>query len=189
MTVEDLLGFLFVIIAIVGSIKKNQKKKQQAQARKAVRQELASKKQNRAPYSMESLQAWFEEETKEKQPAASVGPAVAASTGSIQEITHEGLHPCEVHEGAPAQVAQPRIQARVQVTEKPKVMLGSMGVDSHEGIHPCDEHEDDLLQSEKPLMPIPVEKPGIQLDWTGENMVKAFIMQEVLTRPAQRRRA
>ena len=57
MTVEDLLGFLFVIIAIVGSIKKNQKKKQQAQARKAVRQEIASKKQNRAPYSMESMQA------------------------------------------------------------------------------------------------------------------------------------
>lgn len=189
MTVEDLLGFLFVIIAIVGSIKKNQKKKQQAQARKAVRQEIASKKQNRAPYSMEALQTWFEEETKEKQPAAPAEPAVAASTGSIKEMTHEGMHPCDVHEDAPAKVAQPRIQTRVQVTERPKVVLGSMGTDSHEGIHPCDEHEGEALQDSKPLVPMPVEKPGIQLDWTGDNMVKAFIMQEVLTRPAQRRRA
>lgn len=189
MTVEDFLGFLFVIIGIVASIKKNQKKKQQAQARKVVRKEIAAKQQNRAPYSMEALQAWFEEETGEKQPAAPAEPAVAASTGSIKEQTHEGLHPCDVHEDAPQQVAQPRIQTRVQVTERPQVVLGSMGVDSHEGIHPCDEHEDDLLTSDKPLIPMTVEKPGIQLDWTGENMVKAFIMQEVLTRPAQRRRA
>lgn len=186
MTVEDLLGFLFVIIGIIASIKKNQKKKQQAQARKAVRQEIASKKQNRAPYSMESMQAWFEEEAQDKKPAE---PAVAASTGSIKEMTHEGLHPCDVHEGASQQVAQPRIQTRVQVTEKPQVVMGSMGTDTHEGIHPCDEHEDESLQSDKPLMPMPVEKPGIQLDWTGENMVKAFIMQEVLTRPCQRKRA
>ena len=39
------------------------------------------------------------------------------------------------------------------------------------------------------LYVLPVEKPGLQLEWTGENMVKAFIMQEVLTRPCQRRRA
>ncbi len=189
MTVEDLLGFVFVIIGIVASIKKNQKKKQQAQARKQVRQELAGKNQNRAPYSMEVLQAWFEEEAEDKKPAAPVEPAVAASTGSIKEQTHEGLHPCDVHENAPKQVAQPRIQTRVQVTEKPQVVLGSMGVDTHEGIHPCDEHEDEMLQGSKPLIPMAVEKPGIQLDWNGDSLVKAFIMQEVLTRPGQRRRA
>jgi len=190
MTVEDFLGFLFVIIAIVGSIKKNQKKKQQAQGRKTA--QAAKPQTNRAPYSMEALQSWFEEEkenAEDKKPAAPIGPAVAASTGSIKELTHEGMHPCDVHEDAPAKVAQPRIQTRVQVTERPQVMLGSMGVDTHEGIHPCDEHEGNLLQDSKPLVPMPVEKPGIQLDWTGDNMVKAFVMQEVLTRPGQRRRA
>ena len=193
MTVEDLLGFVVVILGIVSMISKNKKKQQQAAGRKAARQAQAAKPQtNRAPYSMESLQAWFEENEEDaeaKKSAVPAEPAVAASTGSIKEQTHEGMHPCDVHEDAPAQVAQPRIQARVQVTDKPKVVLGSMGTDTHEGIHPCDEHEDELLQSNKPLMPMPVEKPGIQLDWTGENMVKAFIMQEVLTRPCQRRRA
>ena len=180
MTVEDLLGFVFVIIGIVASIKKNQKKKQQAQARKQVRQELAGKNQNRAPYSMEALQAWFEEENEETPPAK---PA------ATQEATHEGIHPCDTHSSEPAKVAQPRIQTRVQVTEKPQVVLGSMGVDTHEGIHPCDEHEDEMLQGSKPLIPMAVEKPGIQLDWNGDSLVKAFIMQEVLTRPGQRRRA
>jgi len=178
--VEDFLGFALVILAIVSSIAKKKKKKQQAQARKQVRQEIAAKQQTKAPYSMEALQAWFEEENEETPPAK---PAAA------QEATHEGIHPCDTHSSEPAKVAQPRIQSRVQVTEKPRVVLGSMGVDSHEGIHPCDEHEEDLVQNDKPLIAMPVEKPGIQLEWTGDNMVKAFIMQEVLTRPGQRRRA
>ena len=178
---EDLLGFLFIIIAIVSSISKNQKKKQQAQARKQVRQELAGKNTKMAPYSMEALQAWFEEDLEEKAAKQEVAPVV--------EITHEGIHPCDNHSSQPAKVAQPRIQTRVQVTEKPQVVLGSMGVDSHEGIHPCDEHEDELDAGDKPLIAMPVEKPGIQLDWNGDNLVKAFVMQEVLTRPCQRRRA
>lgn len=198
MTVEDLLGIVFVIIAIVSSIAKSNKKKQQAQGKKAAQQAQANKpKTNRAPYSMESLQGLFDElsqaaSDKEAKPVQAAVPqegASAASTGSIKEQTHEGVHPCDVHSSAPKQVAQPRVQTRVQVTEKPQVVLGSMGVDSHEGIHPCDEHEDELLQSDRPLVPVPVEKPGIQLEWTGDNMVKAFIMQEVLTRPGQRRRA
>ena len=142
MTVEDLLGFVVVILGIVSMISKNKKKQQQAAGRKAARQAQAAKPQtNRAPYSMESLQAWFEENEKDaeaKKPAVPVEPAVAASTGSIKEQTHEGMHPCDVHEDAPAQVAQPRIQARVQVPEKPQVVLGSLGTDTHEGIHPCD---------------------------------------------------
>ena len=178
---EDLLGFLFIILAIVSSISKNKKKKQQAQARKQVRQELAGKNQNRAPYSMEALQAWFEEETEEKTAEQAAAPAA--------EITHEGIHPCDTHPSQPVTVAQPRIQARVQVTEKPQVVLGSMGVDSHEGIHPCDEHEEELSSGDAPLIAVPVEKPGIQLDWNGDSLVKAFVMQEVLTRPCQRRRA
>ena len=189
---DDLLGFIFVIVAIVSSIMKNKKKMEQAKGRKAARQAQAAKpKTNRAPYSMESLQAWFEEnaQTQPAQTAKPEEPAVAASTGSIKEQTHEGLHPCDEHADAPQQVAQPRIQARVQVTEKPQVLLGSMGADTHEGIHPCDEHENELQQSNRPAMARPVEQPGLQLDWTGENMVKAFIMQEVLTRPCQRRRA
>jgi len=176
---EDLLGLLFVVLAIVSSIAKNKKKKQKAQAKKSVQKAPAKK----TPMTMEALQAWFEEDLEEKAAKQEIVSSVA------QEMTHEGIHPCDTHSSEPAKVAQPRIQSRVQVTEKPRVVLGSMGVDSHEGIHPCDEHEEDLVQNDKPLIAMPVEKPGIQLEWTGDNMVKAFIMQEVLTRPGQRRRA
>jgi len=185
--VEELLAVLIVVVSIVSTIKKNQKKRLQEQGRREARQAQAAAPQGRAPYSMESLQQWFEEEAAAR-PAEKAQPAVPAGAGfggSIREMTHEGIHPCDEHTAVP----QPRIQTRVQVTEKPAVVVGSMGVDTHEGIHPCDEHEDSLLQSDKPLVSVPVEKPGIQLDWTGDNMVKAFIMQEVLTRPSQRRRA
>jgi len=32
------------------------------------------------------------------------------------------------------------------------------------------------------------EESGLTLDWSGENMVKAFVMQEVLKRPCERAR-
>ena len=61
---------------------------------------------------------------------------------------------------------------------------GSTGMISDEGKDPC--HEEQLtsrLDAAEPTQ----EAPGLQLDWNGESLVKAFIMQEVLTRPAQRR--
>ena len=39
----------------------------------------------------------------------------------------------------------------------------------------------------EPITPPVTEKPGLTLEWNGESMVKAFIMQEVLTRPCERR--
>ena len=172
MTVEeDLLGFVFVIIAIISSIAKAKKKAQATQGRKAAQKPAAKQ----APLTMETLQAWFEEETAEK-------------TSAAKEMTHEGIHPCDTHSSEPAKAAQPRVQPRVQVTEKPVAMLGSMGVDSHEGVHPCDEHEAAPLQAARPAA-ASQEQSGIQLDWNGDNLVKAFVMQEVLTRPCQRRRA
>lgn len=179
---DDLLGFVIVILGIVSAISKNKKKKQRAAGRTTAKQAAAAKKQRQWPELEKSLREWFEEPAK---PEA----AVPASTGSIKEITHEGVHPCDEHTSAPKQVVQPRIQTRVQVTEKPQVVLGSMQQDTHEGLHPCDEHDAVSMQDVKPLIPMDGEKPGLQLDWTGENLVKAFIMQEVLMRPGQRRRA
>lgn len=182
MTVEDLLGFLFVIIAIVSSIKKNQKKKQQAKGPGATRQQSTAKKARKWPELEKSLREWLEEETKAQ-------PAGAGLGGSIKETTHEGLHPCDEHPAGPKQIVQPRVQTRVQVTEKPLVVAGSMQADTHEGLHPCDEHDASPLRTVSQQMTGNDDEPGLQLDWTGENMVKAFIMQEVLTRPCQRRRA
>lgn len=184
MAVEDFLTLIMVVLAIVSAISKNKKKAERARVKKAA--------QTQKPSTLEqSIAQWFDEAAtaKPEAPAKPAEAAVPAGTGSIKEATHEGIHPCEEHPVAPKQVAQPRVQTRVQVTEKPAVIMGSMGEDTHEGLHPCDDHDDAPMQGMGTLAEIPVEKPGVQLDWSGDNMVKAFIMQEVLTRPCQRRRA
>lgn len=91
-------------------------------------------------------------------------PPLVFADGSDQEITptvHPHLEPdCDTHD-AP----------------------GSLGVTSTEGKDPCHEAQlthprttDDSVQ----------EASGLTFDWSGENMVRAFVMQEVLTRPCQR---
>lgn len=155
---EDLLSVVMVIVAIASAIAKNKKKAEKAKKKTAAKAQ---------PTLEQSLAEWFGE-AKPAQPAK-----VEAKPAP---------------QPAPKQVAQPTVKATVQVKEKPAVVRGSLQEDTHEGLHPCDEHDDEPMQGASPLVPIPVEKPGIQLDWSGENMVKAFIMQEVLTRPCDRRR-
>ena len=58
------------------------------------------------------------------------------------------------------------------------------GVTSMEGKDPC--HEDELTL-ERTYAEAPQQQGGLTFDWSGESMVKAFVMQEVLTRPSQRR--
>lgn len=60
---------------------------------------------------------------------------------------------------------------------------GSLGVTSPEGKDPC--HEEQLLPRHSFVEPV-AEESGLTFDWSGENLVKAFVMQEVLTRPANR---
>ena len=60
---------------------------------------------------------------------------------------------------------------------------GSLGVTSTEGKDPCPEEQ--LTHTRSFQEPAP-EEPGITFDWSGESMVKAFVMQEILTRPCQR---
>ena len=62
---------------------------------------------------------------------------------------------------------------------------GSLGVGSTEGKDPC--HEDQLTDA-LPAQREMTEKPGLTLDWSGDAMVRAFVMQEVLTRPCDRRK-
>ena len=65
---------------------------------------------------------------------------------------------------------------------------GSLGVNSTEGQDPC--HEDQLahVYPASPSAPVMTEVPGLALEWSGDSMVRAVIMQEVLQRPCQRRR-
>ena len=68
-------------------------------------------------------------------------------------------------------------------------VMGSLQTDTLEGEDPCHEEQFDEMDAGVALEPAPQEPAPLQLDWKGESMVKAFIMQEVLTRPCQRKRA
>ncbi|MBQ8200452.1 MAG: hypothetical protein IJZ74_01650 [Clostridia bacterium] len=61
---------------------------------------------------------------------------------------------------------------------------GSTGYASTEGKDPC---HDEQLAGMRSYHGDVQEQSGLTLEWTGDSMVKAFVMQEVLTRPCQRR--
>ncbi|MBE5810732.1 MAG: hypothetical protein E7318_07355 [Clostridiales bacterium] len=101
----------------------------------------------------------------------------------------------------PWQPAQPTVLPPTTITDIPSPVIvptvhphfepdcdthdtpGSLGVTSTEGKDPC--HEEQLTHTRTTDDPIQ-DAPGMTFDWSGENMVKAFVMQEVLTRPCQR---
>lgn len=85
---------------------------------------------------------------------------------------------------APASpVITPTVHAHVEPDCATHDQPGSLGVTSLEGKDPC--HEDELTLERTFAEPTQPEG-GLTFDWTGNSMVKAVIMQEVLTRPAQR---
>lgn len=85
-------------------------------------------------------------------------------------------------------VAQPQVHTHLAPDCDEHDRTGSLGVKTLEGKDTC--HEDQLapVNAPRPTISFPKEEPGLQLDWSGDSMVKAFVMQEVLTRPCDRRR-
>lgn len=84
-------------------------------------------------------------------------------------------------------VEKPSIAPRVHVTPHlPDMFAGSMNAVTGEGEDPC--HEEQLSPGAAQTMPVMTERPGLALNFSGSEMVRAVIMQEVLTRPCNRRR-
>lgn len=138
---EDILGFVIVIIGLIASAASSAKKKQ-------------------------TKSTTFPPVTKPQESAPASAPASMTSmlpqVKPMQPTVHTHLEPdCDTHD-AP----------------------GSLGVRSSEGKDPC--HEEQLSARYAPAEEAE-PTPGITLDWTGESLVKAFVMQEVLARPCQRR--
>ena len=112
------------------------------------------------------------------QPAApkATRPAPAQMTPPLPKI-----------EPAKPAPLQPTVHAHAAALEcETHDMPGSLGVTSTEGRDPC--HETQMAALERSSFAPVAEQPGLKLDWSGENMVKAFVMQEVLTRPRDRTR-
>jgi len=96
---------------------------------------------------------------------AAPGMSMATSLHAAAPMVHEHLEPaCETHD-----------------------VGGSLPYENVEGVDPC--HEEQLSGMRKrPEAPSASAQGGLTLDWSGRGMVNAFVMQEILTRPADRRR-
>ena len=154
-------ALLVIVIGIISTISK-----------------AAKKQQSRA--AVEAHRAAAQARTGTAEPAPipqAVVPAIFFGDVPGQVVT-----PVIKPSPALAPTVHPHIQPDCDTHDVP----GSLGVTSMEGKDPC--HEDELTLERTVAAPAKPEG-GLQLEWSGENMVKAFIMQEVLTRPAQRRRA
>ena len=154
-------ALLVIVIGIISTISK-----------------AAKKQQSRA--AVEAHRAAAQARTGTAEPAPIPHAVVPAM--SFGDVPGQVAAPVIKSAPALAPTVHPHIQPDCDVHDVP----GSLGVTSMEGKDPC--HEDELTLERTVAAPA---KPdgGLQLEWSGENMVKAFIMQEVLTRPAQRRRA
>lgn len=163
---EDLLEFIAVIFVLVGLISKSRKRK----GKKAPQSRQWKKLEK-------SLNQMFDEPVAESTKAKQKAPE-APQPSPMGEMTHEGIHPCVEHGMPPEQLT---------MNLQPAPVSGSLPETTHEGAHPCDIHNAAPLTV--PEITPKEEQPGLQLNWTGDSMMEAFIMQEVLTRPCQRKRA
>ncbi len=153
---EDMLEVFFVLIAIGAS---------------AVSSIMKAKKKSQAAMAKHQAAA---PENKEPTPAKAEHPYTPAQPTV--------LPPMEA--AAPQQVIAPTVHTHVQPDcDTHDAPNGSLGVTTSEGKDPC--HEDQLTHPRSMSEPA-AEEGGLTFDWSGQNMVKAFVMQEILTRPCQR---
>lgn len=85
------------------------------------------------------------------------------------------------------------LKPRIAVTpHTPDVFAGSLNAETGEGFDPC--HGEELQPMVEPCMMAPQSvspappSSGLRLNWTGDEMMRAVVMQEILQRPVSRRR-
>lgn len=84
----------------------------------------------------------------------------------------------------PKQVAAPTVHTHLTPDCDVHDAAGSLNFTTTEGEDPC--HEDQLTDPRTAGEPA-AEQSGLTFDWSGKELVRAVVMQEILTRPAQRR--
>ncbi len=185
---EDMMGFVvMIILAIAASIVQGQNKK---------------KKMARRSVSMDAYAAGTqkarEKEVADTKHRQEYRQKLEARRDELRAQMRQGEAP---HEPRPlvaptvdsSHMTASTVRPRMHVTPHTEDMFaGSMNASTGEGEDPC--HEDDLTPAVNPceLSPRAVQlapaTSGLNLTWTGDAMVKAVVMQEILTRPCQRAR-
>lgn len=156
---EELFPVLIIIIGAIVSISNSSKKEKEKQAAKQRHQAAAAARIQAAQQKLRQQAA--------AQPARHAQPKVTPPSADL-----------------PGQVIVPTVHTHLQPDCSVHDQTGSMDYVSTEGKDPC--HAAQLTHVRTAVETAP-EAGGLTLDWSGEGLVKAFVMQEVLKRPCERR--
>ena len=119
---------------------------------------------------------------EQQQSAKNAKPSAARQNAKAKKAEPEKTSP-----------AQPRItparptvmQPTISVTEHDdSVYQGSLYAETGEGYDPChDEQLSSLSAAERETVSAPAEEvPGLQLGWSGNDIVRGFVMGEILNK-------
>lgn len=168
---DDFFGAIVVIIGLVAALAQRAK---QGQARKQARRPM--------PMPMAA-----------GMPDIPVPPAARKAPAAEQIMlpplasakAQETMLPPMASAASQRPVMAPRVQPTMDAPEDAaEPYAGSMHAETHEGEDPCHPRE----ERDVPRMaPVPVETPGLRLNFSGDSLMQALVMQEVLKRPCQRR--
>lgn len=120
---------------------------------------------------------------QQRHPARSAPIKTTATRSRPLSQPAPRMMPSASYDGVSPQVITPTVHPHVQPDCNTHDIAGSLGVTSMEGKDPC--HEEQLTHP-RTTEEFSSEQSGLTFDWTGDSMVKAIVMQEVLTRPANR---
>lgn len=153
---EDLFSVVIVIIGVIASIAASAKKAKDRNAAEERHKAAVAQRVNAA---------------QQKMAAEAVRSALPTAVSALTSVM------------SAVQVAQPQVHVHLQPDCDTHDAPGSTGTVSNEGKDPC--HAEQLTMTHT-FSEESEPGSGLTFDWSGENMVKAFVMQEVFTRPANR---
>lgn len=164
---EDLFPIVFLIIGIVTSVMSSKKQKEQREKQNARRAAAAKPPVKPAPPA---------------RPAAPAPKAEQLSMGSVLPPREGDNRPVE------ERVIKPQVHVHYDPDCDTHDASGSLNAASTEGKDDC--HEEQLSSMRTAPVEDAGEAPaGLALQWSANELVRAVVMQEVLTRPSQRRRS
>ena len=153
---DELIPALFILIATVAGIFSSAKKEKERKA-------AAEHHKAAAAARVQAAQQKIQSAAKPQSAKAAVPPR------SFSNV--------------PGQVITPTVHTHIQPDCDVHDAQGSLNFASTEGKDPCHEEQLSGLRTAETAS---VPQPGLTFSWTGDSMVKAVVMQEVLNRPVRR---
>ena len=139
--------------------------------------------------ALKSAQKKKEAEEARRMPTAKAQQPKQSAPKVHSQPTVPMPAPMPAHAHTTVHAAKPKVHEHLAAEcDLDAELQGSIGYDSPEGRDKC--HEDELFPAHKQRPETPHEevKPGLKLDFSPNAMVQAMVMQEVLTRPCERRK-